>query len=191
MVSRRRTLSGLIGLGAAAALPAIARASPLMRLVETRFAGLGQTHLWVRQVAGPAEERHVRFRTADGRLVPEGVEALSWLWRDWRDGDAAVWIDYRLFDVLAWIQTAATLEDDRPICLTLSSGFRTARRNATLKGAARASQHIVGRAADVTLDGVDIDRLARLADRAGAGGVGRYRRFVHVDTGWEGRRWGA
>lgn len=151
---------------------------------------MGQTRLWVRQVAGPAEEDAIVFRTPDGRLISEGVEALSWLWRDWRDDDRAVWIDYRLFDVLAFIQTSAALENDAAAPIVLSSGYRTARRNARLPGAARESQHIHGRAGDISMQGVSLGRLQRLAEAAGAGGVGRYRTFLHVDTGREGRRWG-
>jgi uncharacterized protein YcbK (DUF882 family) len=180
------TRRGLLS-GAAAALAA-GPAAAYGRLFETRWSGIGQTHLWVRQPGG-REEAHVRFRTADGALVAEGVRALSWVWRDWRDGDAAVWVDYRLFDVLAWIQTRVALEDDRPCAFTLTSGFRTAERNATLEGAARNSQHIHGRAADLVLDGCAPERLARLAEEAGAGGVGRYAAFTHVDVGREGRRW--
>lgn len=185
---RRGLLAGLAATGALAAAPALA--SPVLRLVDTRFRGVGQTRLWVRQVAGPAEEDAIVFRTPDGRLIPEGVEALSWLWRDWRDDDHAVWIDYRLFDVLAFIQTAAALENDAAAPIVLSSGYRTARRNASLNGAARDSQHIHGRAGDIFVDGVSLPRLQRLAEAAGAGGVGRYRNFLHVDTGQEGRRWG-
>ncbi len=187
MIGRRSLLGG----AAAALACGAADASPLIRLVETRFRGVGQTRLWVRQAGGPTEETVIVFRTPDGRLVDEGVEALSWLWRDWRDEDRAVWIDYRLFDVLAFIQTAIALEDDRPAPIVLSSGFRTPRRNARLAGAARDSQHIHGRAADIRLEGVGLERLEALATRAGAGGVGRYRHFVHVDVGLEGRRWGA
>lgn len=182
---RRAFLCGfaaVAGIGLATAAPAA------VRLVDTRFAGIGQTHLWVAQPGG-REEAHVRFRTADGLLLPEGIDRLSWLWRDWRDADRAVWIDYRLFDILAWIQTRAALEDDQPRRFVLTSGYRTPERNARIEGAARNSQHIHGRAADLLMEGVDLARLATLAEAAGAAGIGRYRRFLHIDVGQEGRRW--
>jgi uncharacterized protein YcbK (DUF882 family) len=184
----RRAFLGAAGAAAlfGVGLPAAARATiPLHR---TRWSGIGQTHLWVRQV-GDREEAHVRFRSDDGLLIHEGVQALSWTWRDWRDADAAVWVDYRLFDILAWIQTALALEDDAPRCLVLNSGYRTVDRNARIEGAARNSQHIHGRAGDLNFEHVGRRRLAALANAAGAAGVGSYSSFVHIDVGPEGRRW--
>jgi uncharacterized protein YcbK (DUF882 family) len=186
-MNRRRLLAGGLGAAACLALPGLAGAG-VQRLHETRFSGIGQTHLWVK-LWGRGEEEHVRLRTLDGLLIREGVERLSWLWRDWRDGDRAVWCDYRLFDVLAWMQTAASIEDDRPVRVVLTSGYRTPERNARIPGASPVSQHLHGRAADFYLDGLDHERVATLAERAGAGGVGRYPTFTHIDTGREQRRW--
>lgn len=183
-MNRRAFLAGL--LGAAVAGPAAA----FPGLYQTRWNGVGQSFLWLR-LAGRAEETHVRFRTDDGRLIEDGVRRLSWAFRDWRDADAAVWIDYRLFDVLAYLQTAATLETDAPAALVITSGYRTPRRNATLRGAARESQHIFGRAVDLGVDGLPDERVAEIAEAAGAAGIGRYERFTHIDVGREGRRWGA
>jgi uncharacterized protein YcbK (DUF882 family) len=186
-MNRRTFLArGGAALIAASGLASVAQAN--VPLHHSRWSGIAQTHLWVRQV-GDREEAHVRFRSDDGRLIADGVRALSWTWRDWRDRDAAVWVDYRLFDILAWIQTALALEDDAPRCLMLSSGYRTIDRNARIEGAARNSQHIHGRAGDLNFDGVDRQRLAAFADAAGAAGVGTYRSFVHIDVGPEGRRW--
>jgi uncharacterized protein YcbK (DUF882 family) len=184
-MNRRALLTGAL---AALATPVLATPALAMpRLYETRFRGLGQAWLWVR--ATNDEETHVRFRTDDGRLIEDGVRRLSWSMRDWRDADAAVWIDYRLFDVLAYLQTMATLETDVPATLVVNSGYRTPRRNATIEGAARASQHIYGRAADLAVTGLPHARVAEIADMAGAAGVGRYSAFTHVDVGLEGRRW--
>ncbi len=183
---RRRAVLGGLAAALASAVPALAAPT----LYRTQWGGIAQTHLWLK-LAGIGEEAHVRFRTDDGRLLEDGVRSLSWTFRDWRDHDAAVWIDYRLFDVLAFIQTAASLETGAPAPLVVNSAYRTPRRNRTIEGAARHSQHIVGRAADLATPDLDVAELARLADNAGAAGVGRYRRFVHVDVGREGRRWGS
>ena len=72
-----------------------------------------------------------------------------------------------------------------------TSGYRTPRRNATLRGAARESQHIFGRAVDLGVDGLPGERVAEIAEAAGAAGIGLYERFTHIDVGREGRRWGA
>ena len=71
--------------------------------------------------------------------------------------------------------------------LMVGSGFRTRRTNAALEGAAPASFHLRGLAADITLRGVPPGDLGLavwlLSQRLGFGGVGLYRGFVHVDLG--------
>jgi uncharacterized protein YcbK (DUF882 family) len=181
-MNRRRFIGGI----AAALVAGPAVAAP--RLFETQWSGIGQPWLWLR-LAGIEEEAHVRFRTDDGRLLEDGVRRLSWTLRDWRDGDAAVWVDYRLLDVLAYIQTVATMEAGAPAAVVVNSGYRTPRRNATIEGAAQRSQHIFGRAADLTVEHLSQSRVAAIAGAAGAAGIGQYRHFTHIDVGREGRRW--
>lgn len=174
-ISRRRFVAG--GLAAMAITrPASAALSP------------DQRALWL-ALPGGREESRIRFRTDDWRLSEPGVEALSWLWRDWRDADEAVWIDWRLFDILGWIQARLALETGGAYLMTLTSGYRTRERNARIQGAAKNSQHCHGRAADIVFEGVRPDYIASLALEAGAAGVGRYPDFTHVDVGPEGRTW--
>lgn len=181
MAVRRDVVRWLLAAGlAAAAAPAAAG----LRL--TRFRGIGARFLWLR--AG-SEEHHVAFRDRSGALSEAGLSRLCWAFRDRHAGDVAIWMDPRLFDLLAAIQTEATLLADRPLRIELVSGFRTARRNLTIEGAAPASQHIRGRAADFALAGLDPRETARIADRLGAPGLGRYARFTHVDVGPGPRRW--
>lgn len=194
---RRAVLAGL-GLALAAPLlaaplsaapaPAAAPVPPPDR-VPTRFAGLGTRFLWLRQAGGPGEELHLAFRDRAGRLSEAALRRLSWAFRDWKDRDTAIWMDHRLFDLLAAIQTAATNRADRPVRLLLLSGFRTARRNAGIEGAARNSQHIRGRAADIALEGLAHERTAAIARHLEASGIGSYPGFTHVDVGPPGRRW--
>jgi uncharacterized protein YcbK (DUF882 family) len=49
------------------------------------------------------------------------------------------------------------------------------------------SRHLNGQAADITVPGVPLARLAGMASLFGEGGVGMYlnKGFVHVDTGNE------
>lgn len=150
--------------------------------------GLDEQHLWIRQT-GRAEVVHTRIRFDDGASDPNGIADLSWLFRDWRDGDAHHWIDARLFDLLATVQTFTTFTQGRPIELVLNSGYRTPRRNSTIEGAAANSQHIHGRAADITVENVSHRDIRDAAEASGAPGLGRYASFTHLDVGPPGRRW--
>jgi uncharacterized protein YcbK (DUF882 family) len=181
-LSRRSVLAGLAAL---AAVPAGAAQGPL---VQTRFSGIGQRFLWVK-LAGRWEELQVPFRHADGSLDEYGAARLSWAFRDWRDADQSIWMDPRLFDLLAAIQTEATILTDMAVRINLTSGFRTARRNRSIEGAAYDSQHLKGRAADIVLTGLTPGETAAIAETLGAHGIGRYPGFTHVDVGPPGRRW--
>lgn len=75
--------------------------------------------------------------------------------------------------------------------LTITSGYRTRKHNRSIGGATR-SRHVFGLAADVTTRNASPVKVARVADRLGFGGVGRYRGFTHVDVNTEPgklRRW--
>ena len=150
--------------------------------------GLDEQHLWIRQ-AGRSEVVHARIRYDDGTLDPTGIADLAWLFRDWRDNDQYTWIDPRLFDLLATVQTFTTYVHARPVELVLNSGYRTPRRNATIEGAAVNSQHIHGRAADISVAGVPHRDVRDAAEASGAPGMGRYASFTHLDVGPPGRRW--
>lgn len=92
-------------------------------------------------------------------------------------------IDERLLEVCDAIREAI----GKPI--TVLSGYRCAKHNAEVGGVPN-SQHVLGTAADLTFDEVDIERLAQVAEAVGADGIGRYpeQSFVHVDTrGYEAR----
>ena len=74
--------------------------------------------------------------------------------------------------------------------VTINSGYRTPIYNAKVKGAAL-SQHLYGRAADISVEGVAPQEVydfvcALMPDM---GGVGLYPTFVHIDTRAEKSRW--
>lgn len=75
--------------------------------------------------------------------------------------------------------------------LMVRSAYRTPRHNARVNGGRR-SQHLTGRAFDVSTDNVDASRLMREARRLGFNGVGSYpdKRFVHLDIREEAAAWG-
>jgi uncharacterized protein YcbK (DUF882 family) len=121
----------------------------------------------------------------DGRFVPEAMERVNWLLRDWRKNEPTT-MDPALIDLLSEIHSE--LGSKEPIHII--SGFRSRGTNSMLKktrgGQADNSQHIQGKAADVHFPDVPVQRLRYSALIRERGGVGYYPTsaipFVHVDT---------
>lgn len=102
-------------------------------------------------------------------------------------------------DVLANIITLATnlqvLRDHvkRPIKIT--SGWREKSHNAKIKGAAKNSQHIYGRAADFKISGFTPKQIAAIVEKLiksgkmQQGGLGVYSTWVHYDVRGTRARW--
>jgi uncharacterized protein YcbK (DUF882 family) len=120
---------------------------------------------------------------ADGAYVPGALTEAMRVMRDWRNGEEHP-MDPRLFDALHAINDK--LDTDQPF--QLISGYRSPRTNAMLharsSGVAEHSQHMLGKASDIRVQGVDLRRLRAAALDVGAGGVGYYpvSNFVHVDV---------
>ncbi|WP_374471538.1 DUF882 domain-containing protein [Phenylobacterium sp.] len=125
----------------------------------------------------------------NGRYVPDALAEAMRVLRDWRTGEEKM-MEPALFDALHAIRTR--LETDRPY--QIISGYRSPKTNAMLharsSGVASQSQHTLGKAVDVRIDGVQLAHLHKAALDLAAGGVGYYPQsnFVHVDTGRV-RRW--
>lgn len=125
----------------------------------------------------------------DGRYVPDALAEAMRVLRDWRNGEEHV-MDPRLFDVMHGV--ASKLEVAAPF--QIISGYRSPRTNAMLhersSGVASHSQHMLGKAVDVRIEGVELGNLHKAALSLGAGGVGLYpvSNFVHMDVGPV-RRW--
>ena len=109
-----------------------------------------------------------------------------------RDGSDPVFIDTALVEVLEKIRT----HFGKPV--TITSGFRTASWNAKQKNAAKFSQHLYGKAADIQVQGISVEDVAAYAESLMPdwGGVGRYpvkagraKGWVHVDTRPNKSRW--
>ena len=108
-----------------------------------------------------------------------------------RDGTDTVMVDEVLTVVLQCIRE----HFGKPV--TITSGYRTPAHNAAV-GGAKSSQHLLGRAADIRVQGVSVEDVAAYAESLMPdwGGVGRYpvkagraTGWVHLDTRAEKARW--
>jgi len=166
---RRHTLAGLVSAAAAAVMPVRAQAPAGSRLV------LVNTHT--------GEVLDTMFRD-DAGYRPGELGRLDWLLRDYRTGDVLP-LDARLFDLLDELARRAGLEPRFEVI----SGYRSPATNAmlvaTTDGVSSRSLHMEGKAIDVRLVGLPIERLRDLALARAAGGVGYYpdSDFVHLDVG--------
>ncbi len=104
-----------------------------------------------------------------------------------RDGTAypVVWTGSRLRPLCEALEVIRAALGNRPI--TINSGYRTQRYNTQI-GGAPSSQHVQGRAADITVKGLSAQRVHDAvlklynAGELKIGGLGLYGTFVHVDV---------
>ena len=134
------------------------------------------------------EDIDVQFFGPEG-YDPDALLQADWFMRDRRE-NRSLEMDVRLFWALAALSQAALREGvSGPIGFL--SGYRTAKTNSLLKGAAENSFHMKARAVDLFIPDVPVRLVADYAEWLQVGGVGHYRRrFVHIDTGRI-RRWDA
>ncbi|KAB7615597.1 YcbK family protein [Amylibacter sp. SFDW26] len=166
MYQRRTFITALAAQSLVLATPAVAREKPTLALERQRT---GE-----------------KFQCEFGRrgIKDKDLKSLNWILRDVSAGEVK-FMDLELYEVLARIQAQFS---GAP--LMIKSGYRTRKTNSAIRGAARKSKHVEGRAVDFTIRGVKTFDLVKVAQANGAGGVGYYPRrgFIHVDTGQE-RYW--
>ena len=120
----------------------------------------------------------------DGEYIPEALQEINYLMRDWRQNEA-IEIDRRTIDIIT--ASRNLMGTDEPYLLL--SGYRSPATNAYLRsrsrGVARNSLHMTGQAADLRLQSRSTRQMADAAISCRAGGVGRYAGsdFVHMDCG--------
>jgi uncharacterized protein YcbK (DUF882 family) len=177
--------------GAAATGSGAPAASPRKAASGTGSAGVedwrvrllqGPRSLWLAR--GEAQVRST-YWTPDAGYDGDAYKEICWLLRDVQANKSFA-MSLRLLDVLCGLQNWFAFNGLRQPIL-VNSGYRTFATNYRTEGAALNSQHLLGRAADITVPGVPVGRLAAMASLFGQGGVGMYVRqgFVHVDTGDE------
>jgi uncharacterized protein YcbK (DUF882 family) len=158
-----------------------AAAAPLGMLWAraARATAAPERFLWVRNDAG--EEVATAYRAGE-EYHPQALARLRHLLRDMHAGAEGP-LPPLLVDMLSVLQEH--WHYTRP--LIVRSGYRTSRTNASLEGAAPASLHLVGQAADITVPGMAPNDVAMavwtLSRRMGFLGIGVYPRFVHMDIG--------
>jgi uncharacterized protein YcbK (DUF882 family) len=171
-IARRDILGGMLAVGATALIP-----SPLLAALPERRLAFRNVH---------NGERADACYFARGALRPDGVAELNHAMRDWRNGHVTA-MDHDLFDLLVGVREKLGLDASTKI--ELISGYRSPETNAMLherSGAvASKSQHILGKAADIHIPGIALERLHAAGMAMGRGGVGYYPQdgFVHLDTG--------
>jgi uncharacterized protein YcbK (DUF882 family) len=125
------------------------------------------------------------FKRGDA-FDPAGLSELDNGLRDWRTGDA-IEMDRDLLVLLARVRDTLGIAASTPF--QLISGFRSSATNASLHArsgqVATKSQHMLGKAVDIALDRVPLDRIRDAGLSMRRGGVGFYPKdgFVHLDTG--------
>lgn len=191
---RRRFITGLSGavfsllqgeaFGADDRDEAVRVAREVGAAVEKRAVGRGR--LWMIRERG-GEQIEARFRSDEGFLV-QPVAELSWFMRDVKDGQQAVWVEPRLFDLLSAVQSAMSEVHGGPLPIVLTSGYRTKGRNSHVEGAAKESMHTYGFAGDVKVPGYRAASVALAGGMFAGGGVGVYPHFTHLDV-WRVRCW--
>lgn len=115
--------------------------------------------------------------------MEEGLkEELDYIFRDFRTKEVYP-IDPKLYQLLASL--LMRINTHKPVHIV--SGYRSLKSNNFLRqcsnGVARKSYHTKGKALDFFIEGITHKRIARTALDMKKGGVGRYRSFIHIDTG--------
>ena len=98
-----------------------------------------------------------------------------------------VLLDPALLDLLVRVRDRLDVSPENHVRLV--SGYRSPKTNGALHarshGVASNSQHMLGKATDIAIPGVPLNRLRDAALSMRGGGVGYYPNdgFVHIDTG--------
>ncbi|MGB3021052.1 MAG: DUF882 domain-containing protein [Methyloceanibacter sp.] len=122
----------------------------------------------------------------DGRYDADALKQLNHFMRDWRR-DASREMDPELIDHIWTLHQQ--LGSKKPVHLI--SAYRSSATNESMRkrggGQAKRSQHILGKAADISFPDIPVKELRNSALVQEWGGVGYYPTsgvpFVHVDTG--------
>jgi len=129
------------------------------------------------------ERLTVNYRDAEGNYNPEALTSLNWVLRC-HSGEVTK-MDIRVIEYLNLVDKELGGGNEFHII----SGYRSPNYNGELRReghhVARHSLHMQGKAIDISVPGVGLDKLRRVALNLKYGGVGYYPGpgFVHIDSG--------
>jgi len=172
MLERRRFLAGA---GAVLAVAPFAAAHAEIAHLGARSLSFDNLHT--------GEKLSIDY-WADGKYIPDALQTINHLLRDYRNGEVHV-IEPKLLDLLTILR--ARLDSREPF--QVISGYRSPATNAMLhaesSGVAAKSLHMQGMAIDIRVADRSLQDLHDSALSLHAGGVGYYPKsdFVHVDVG--------
>lgn len=182
-LSRRGAIAALAGVTAAIwASPGLA--APAINIGKGQFRRIRFTNPRL-------QEKLDVVYWVDGQYVPEALDEVSAILRDWR-AELVKPYHENVIDVLAAVHRK--LDTAEPF--EVVSGYRSPQTNAAMRrnrsGVARNSYHTRAMAVDLKLKGRSIRQIAGAGKALCGGGVGTYSRsgFVHLDCGPV-RSWGA
>ena len=176
--SRRTFLRMTAAAAAAAVLPVPGLEAADARRAGDRVLSFYNTH---------TRERLEAIYCCDGVYQPRALARIDHILRDVRRNEVLP-IDPALLDLLHDLR--GSLATSAPFHII--SGYRSPWTNALLRerggshtGVAQRSLHMVGKAIDIRVPGVQLETLRGAARQLARGGVGFYPAsdFVHVDTG--------
>lgn len=172
LAAGRTVLGAFVGTAAALALFASAA-----KAADSRTLDLYNMH---------TKERLTIVFKKDGRYIPSALTELNRFLRDWRRNEATR-MDPRLFDTV-WelYQKSGSRQPIQVVC-----GYRSLATNNMLRSrssaVAKHSQHTLGKAMDMNIPDVSVNKLRMIAVQMQNGGVGWYPSanspFVHIDVG--------
>lgn len=155
--------------------PAFSKTAAGMRLPEGKLS-LYNTH--------SKESLTVNYRDPYGNYSTDALKSLNWILRCPHTGEVAS-MDIRAIEHLNLVDKQLGGGNEFHII----SGYRSPEYNRQLRReghrVARRSLHLKGKAIDISIPGVGLDKLRQTALRLNYGGVGYYpgAGFVHLDSG--------
>ena len=119
------------------------------------------------------------------KLTTSEIWALNDLLKDWRTGEIKK-IDFIVLRDFLKV-CAVCSKKNEVLTVNVHSGYRSKETNENLRRnsykVAKNSLHILGKAIDFSIDGINSKRLAKIVRTHSHGGGGSYKTFVHLDSG--------